>query len=136
MPTTKFTFETFKRNTRRSSVEPMVSIQKRGSISLNAAAYKALRGENRVIPKHPRKKNETDIFVELLFDRGNRMIALRCVGPDNPNSYVLRKQLRSDTYIVSAKGFLKHYGIRPTKGTRYTAKMWEPDVLVFSVGKG
>src|SRR5438552_937008 len=106
MPKLEFHFETFTRNTRRSAVEPMVSIQKRGSISLNAAAYKALRGENRAIPKHPRRKRETDLFVELLFDRENQMIALKCVGPESPNSYVLRKQPRSDTYLVSAKGFL------------------------------
>ncbi len=135
MPKMDFHFETFKRTTRRSSVEPMASIQKRGSISLNAAAYKALRGENRAMPKHARRKRETDIFVELMFDRGNQMVALKCVGPENPNSYVLRKQSRSDTYLVSAKGFLKYYGIRTTKGTRYTAKMFQPDVLVFSIGK-
>ena len=136
MPKTGLNFETFKRNTRRSSVEPMVSIQKRGSISLNTAAYNALRGENRAIAKHPRRKRETDLFVELLFDRSNRMVALKCVGPENPNSYVLRKQPRANTYLVSAKGFLKHYGIRITKGTRYAAKMFQEDVLVFSIGKG
>jgi hypothetical protein len=137
MPKHDLHFETFARNTRRSSVEPMVSIQKSGMISLNAAAYKVLKGENRVVKKHPRRKSETDIFVELMFDQGNRMVALRCVSPDNPNSYVLRKQPNSETYLVSAKGFLNHYGIRTTtKGRRFEARMYQPDVLVFSVEKG
>lgn len=103
---------------------------------LNAAAYRLLKGENRVIKKHPRRKSETDIFVELMYDRGNRAIALRYATPDNPNSYAIRKQPHSDSYLISVKGFLKHYEIRPTKGMRYTASMNGPDVLVISLGKG
>jgi len=114
----------------------MASIQKRGTISLNLTAYKMLKGENRVTAKHARRKSETDIFVELLFDRGNQIIALRYVTPDNPNSYAVRKQPNSDTYLVSAKGFLKHYEIKPTKGTRHKARMHGPDVLMFSLEKG
>src|SRR5262245_29502079 len=136
MPKNEYQFETFTRNTRRSSVQPMVSIQKRGTMSLNAAAYSVLKGENRVTTKHPRRKSDTDIFVELMYDRGNRIIALRYVTPDNPNSYAVRKQPNSNSYLVSAKGFLKHYEIRPGKGTRYTARMHGPDVLMFSLEKG
>ena len=131
----KLSFETFARGTRRSSVEPLISIQKRGTLCLNAAAYKLLKGDCRELKKHPRRKNESDIFVELLYDRENKVIALKYVTPDNPNSFVVRKQPESESYLVSAKGFLKHYGIRPAKVTRYTARMFDPDVIVFSLEK-
>ena len=102
---------------------------------MNAAAYKLLKGDNREMKKHPRRKNETDIFVELLYDRENKVIALKYVTPDNANSFVIRKQPRSESYLVSAKGFLKHYGLRTNKVTRYTARLFDPDVLIFSLDK-
>jgi hypothetical protein len=129
----KMNFEVFTRTTGRSASEPSVSIQKRGSLSLNGAAYRLLRS-NRVIPKHPRIKTESDFFVELLYDRENQTIGLRYAPPNNPNSYVVRKLEKANTYIVSAKGFLKHYQIRPGRVKRYTAHMHGPDVLTFSIG--
>ena len=128
-------FETFKRSSRRSSEEPHVSVQKRGSISLNTAAYELLKGPHRAPPKkHPRRKNDSDIFVELLFDKENQTIGLHYTMPDNPDSFIVRKPGKSNTYLVSAKGFLKHFNIRPTKTRRFVAKGYGPDMLVVSVG--
>jgi hypothetical protein len=127
-------FEVFTRNTGRSASEPTVSIQKRGSLSLNGAAYRLLKSGRVPPPKHPRRKNESDIFVELLYDRQSQTVGLRYVAPTNSNSYVVRKVGRSDSYIVSAKGFLKHYQIKPGRVKRHVARMHGPDVLVFSIG--
>src|SRR5262245_9052077 len=128
-------FEKFTRSTSRSKAEPTVSIQKRGTLCLNKAAYEMLIGPNRVpLKKHPRKKEESDVFVELFFDRSSQTIGLNYTMPDNPDSYTVRKQPNSNSYLLSAKGFLKHYGIRAGKAKRFTAKMHGPDMLTFSIG--
>jgi hypothetical protein len=112
----------------------MVTVQARGSLSLNEAAYKLLIGPDRHPPKkHPRSNQATDFFVELFFDRKSQSVALKWAQPDVPDSYIVRKHPHSNTFLCSAKGFLKHYAIRPAKAKRYSARMYGPDMLIFSV---
>ena len=55
-------FEIYKRQRAPASIEPAVTIQKRGTFSLNSAAYAVLGS-----PK----------AVELLYDRERELIGLR-----------------------------------------------------------
>src|ERR687891_800357 len=68
-------FETFKRNRMPSTQEPAVTIQKRGALSFNTAAYEALGS-----PKH----------VVLLYDRENKLVAIRKASTATPHAYVVR----------------------------------------------
>src|SRR5262245_16891594 len=108
-------FETFKRNSMVSLDKPAVTIQKRGALSFNAAAYEAL--EN---PKH----------VVLLYDRDNELMGIQKASASTPHAYVVRGVGNNRaTHVVSGKAFLNYYGISREVARRWTAKM-EDDVLV------
>jgi len=68
----------------------MFTVQKRGLISLNLAAFKAL-GE--------------PATVALLFDADEGIVALRKVPRTHPNAYHVRKQGQSQSYLVAGQGF-------------------------------
>ncbi len=65
-------FEEFDRKGVPVGTAPMVTIQKRGSFSLNRAAYDALGKPEQLV---------------LLFNPERQVIALRPVGKENPRAY-------------------------------------------------
>ena len=84
-------FVEFSRESSRSSHDdPMFTVQRRGLISLNQAAFKAL-GE--------------PATVALLFDADEGIVALRKVPRTHPNGYHVRKQGQSQSYLVAGQGF-------------------------------
>jgi hypothetical protein len=120
-------FEVFQRQRAPVSTEPTITIQKRGNISLNTAAYVELG--------HPEA-------LELLYDRDEKLIAMRKVDLGGPSAYVVRpldprsrksspSQLAT-TYLISGIAFTSYYEI-PTE----TAKRWTPyrqgDMLVIDL---
>lgn len=108
-------FETFKRQRAPVSGDPTVTIQKRGTISLNTAAFIAL-GQPEA--------------VELLYDRDKNLMALNKVPTDTPHAYPLRGLgKRQSTHMVSGKAFMKYYGIEIGIARRYVAQL-EPDGLL------
>lgn len=90
-------FETFTRRMVPLTHQPTVTIQRRGTISLNKAAQVAL-GEPSA--------------VELLFDVNERIVGLRGIEATAPHAYPLRSQ-REDIgpYLVAGMAFTKFYGI-------------------------
>jgi hypothetical protein len=111
-------FETFKRNRMPSTGEPAVTIQKRGALSLNTAAYEALGS-----PKH----------VALLYDRDEQLMGMRKVNATTPHAYVVRGVGNNQaTHVVSGKAFLSYYEIPRDVARRWTAKV-EDDVLVIDL---
>lgn len=110
-------FETFKRQRAQVSAEPAVTIQKRGTLSLNVAAYNAL---------------EQPDAVELLYDRAQQLVALRKVVVGTPHAYPVR-QLGSgptpSTWLISGKAFASYYGIDVETARRWVAKL-EPDGML------
>jgi hypothetical protein len=111
-------FETFKRNRMPSTGEPAVTIQKRGALSLNTAAYEALGS-----PKH----------VALLYDRDEQLMGMRKVNATTPHAYVVRGVGNNQaTHVVSGKAFLSYYGIPRDVARRWTAQV-EEDVLVIDL---
>ena len=106
-------WELYSTQGRNATSEPVVSLHRTGSLALNKAAYEAL-GQ----PK----------AVQLLFDREEQIAGLRPVEPGAPDSYVVRKQDRSSTYLVAGKTFTTYYKIDIGATRRYNAQMYY-DVL-------
>ena len=101
-------FETFTQKGAATGVGPLVSIQKGGVFSLNAAAYRLL-GQ----PSH----------VEFVFDRQERIMGLRPATGEADHTYAVRKQGVVDSYLISGRAFCKHAGIPTDRGARYRAEM-------------
>jgi len=107
-------FETFMRQRAPVTGDPSVTIQKRGTISLNTPAYTALGRPE---------------AIELLFDRDQRLMAMRGVDPEAPSAYPIRPLGRGSTWLVSGKAFMNYYEIPTGTATRWPAKA-EPDGLL------
>jgi hypothetical protein len=107
------TFEVFTKRGAPTVNAPLVSIQRRGTLSLNLAAFEAL-GQ--------------PAAVEFLFDRTERVMGLRRVDPSVRHAYPVRKQQVSSTYVLAGAAFLNHYGVEADVRRRYPAQM-DGDVL-------
>jgi hypothetical protein len=108
-------FETFKRQRAAPATEPTLTIQRRGTLSLNTPAFDALER-----PKH----------VELLFDPDEKLIGLRKAASTAPHAYPVRGiGKNAATHAISGKGFLKYYGIKLDVARRWPA-VKQGDVLV------
>lgn len=101
-------FEVFTRRMTPSSSAPLVTIQKRGTISLNKASFDALGAP---------------ATVELLYDRAARIVGLRPAQPDSGHAYPLRPAagVGHGPYIVSAIAFTKFYKITTDRSLRWPA---------------
>jgi hypothetical protein len=108
-------FETFKRQRAPISVDPAVTIQKRGTLSLNGAAYRAL--------------NEPEA-VELLYDRDQKLMGLRKAEPSTGHAYVVRPLGKGGSnWLISGKAFTTYYDI-PIGVARRWAGHVENDLLI------
>jgi len=109
-------FETFKRQRAPVTDEPAITIQKRGAISLNAAAYGLLGS-----PDH----------VELLYDRAERLIGIRKVDSTVPHAYVVRPLGKSGTtHLVSGSAFMAWYGIELDAARRWIARIQDETLIL------
>lgn len=108
-------FETFMRQRAPVTGEPSVTIQKRGTLSLNVPAYSALGSPE---------------AVELLFDRDQRLMALRAVDPSAESAYPIRPLGRGSTWLVSGKAFTKYYGIETGSAHRWTGRVEDGLLIV------
>jgi hypothetical protein len=113
-------FEVFKdRGTRRRTERPIVTLQTKGVIALNPAAYEALGSPE---------------AVELLYAPRARTIGIRAADPSLPHAYKPRQQKRAQVRSVAAQAFLKHYGIEVAVTRRYPARMID-DVLAIDLNQ-
>lgn len=106
-------FEVFNKRNAPLTKSPSVTIQKRGLMSLNRAAF-ALLGE----PK----------AVELLFDRDDRVIGLRPVDEGAAHAYPLRPQSsKQDTgpLMVAGTAFTQYYEIDTSISRRWVPTLQE-----------
>lgn len=99
-------FETFTKTVAARSREPHVTIQRRGTITLNAAAYASLGSPE---------------AVELLFDEQLNTIGLRTCDVKVEHASFVRPASHSvnGPFVVSAMAFLKHYGVDTTVARRW-----------------
>jgi hypothetical protein len=110
-------FETFTRQ-RRHGRQPFVTIQKKGVISLNRAAFEALNNPE---------------FVELLYDPGARLVALRKVDSSVEHSYQVRAPVENHaTWLISGAAFVGYYEIDTSVSVRRAART-DGDLLIIDL---
>jgi hypothetical protein len=112
-------FEMFSKRAAGKLKAPTITVQKRGTLSLNAAAAAYLSGGE--IPE--------SLPVELLYDRERKIIGIRRATTEHPNVYVMRKQAKSDSFLLAGKAFTQYYDIPTGEARRYIAKEYEEGVL-------
>lgn len=108
-------FKTFTKRMIPLARDPYVTIQRRGIISINAAAFELLGA-----PK----------AIELLYDPDEHIIGFRAVDEHEEHAYAFREASGKSVgpYIVSGTAFTKYFGIDTSKSLRWRAAL-DGDVL-------
>jgi hypothetical protein len=101
--------------------EPMFTLQKRGLVSMNQAAFKAL-GE--------------PAAVALLYDAEEGVVALRKVPRTYHNGYLVRKQNAARSYLVAATGFTSYHKINTDVSKRYLGRRYDDQMVGFALAEG
>jgi hypothetical protein len=115
-------FIEFPREQARGSREgPRFTLQARGLLSLNHAAFVAL-GEPEA--------------VALLYDPEEHIVALRKVSRTYKNAYQVRKQRQAQTYVVGAQAFTVSHGIPTPRARRYAGVDYGDNVWGFALSEG
>ena len=116
-------FEEFARSAPRDSGReaPMFTLQARGLLSLNHAAFRAL-GEPEA--------------VTLLYDADEHIVALRRSAKTHPNAYRVRKQQPAQSYLVGAQAFTAHYGIPTPRARRFEGVDYGDGIWGFALSSG
>lgn len=114
-------FEVYQKGSAPVPTTPSVTIQKRGLISINRAAFESLG------------KPEA---VELLWDGERRMIALRPTDLSNQNAYPVRAQATSERgpWLVAGTLFTQYIGLDTKDAHRWTPEI-EDGLLLIDVSK-
>jgi hypothetical protein len=96
---------------------PFVTIQKRGTFSLNRAAQVAL-GEPEA--------------VEFLYDADEKIIGLRPVSASSQHAYPLRSQSHKEIgpYLVAGTAFTRYFNIDTSVSRRWIARMSDGVLIV------
>jgi len=115
-------FVEFSRRTPRGSrEEPMFTLQARGLLSFNKAAFKAL-GE--------------PAAVALMYDAAEHIVALRKVEKTYKNAYQVRKQQQAQSYLVGAQAFTAHHAIPTPRARRFAGVDYGNGIWGFALGEG
>jgi hypothetical protein len=95
--------------------EPWVTLTKRGTISLNPAAYALL---------------DNPVAVVLLYDEENAIVGLRASGGREPGARYVRspKGKEAGPYLISAMAYIRFYAIPVDESRRWIAYL-EDEVL-------
>jgi hypothetical protein len=116
-------FLEFDRRSAPTPKEPFVTLQKKGLMSLNRAAFDAL-GQ--------------PASVTLLYNPERRVIALRPTDPGNPRAYPVRRQGGRESgggnYLVAGTAFTTFHRIATDVARRYTARLTD-NVLFFDLNE-
>ncbi len=101
-------FETFRRSLVPLKRDPTITVQKRGTLSVNKAAQMLLGAP---------------AAVELLYDETARTVGLRAVSANADHGYSLRSSTGHDAgpFVISAMAFLHFYDIYPDETLRWVA---------------
>jgi hypothetical protein len=111
-------FRVFDKRAAVATKNPMVTIQKQGSFSLNKAAHDLMGSP------------ET---VELLFDPEERLVGFRPVPATNPRAYPVRPQGKNAaTFMIAGRAFAKHYELDTDIARRYSVEK-QDDILVIDL---
>jgi hypothetical protein len=95
---------------------PFATIQKGGSISLNASAIAAIGS-----PK----------AVELLYDKTNDWIGLRAAEVTSEHAYPVRPASKSGTsWLIAPIAFMDFYGVNTDVARRYAPDVFENTLII------
>lgn len=100
-------FEVFRKRMAPLVKQPYVTIQRRGTMSFNKAAHRALGSPE---------------AIELLFDANEQIIGVRAVDPHVEHAYPIRMTNAETSFIVSGRAFTHYYGIETEISRRYPAE--------------
>lgn len=115
-------FVEFSRDDSRASREdPMFTLQRRGLVSFNQAAFKAL-GE--------------PAAVVLLYDAAEGIVGMRKVARTHANAYHVRKQQNSQSYLVGAQGFAAYHNIPTDVARRFVGHDYGDQIWGFVLKEG
>jgi hypothetical protein len=108
-------FDRFIRDQVALKRDPWVTIQKRGTISLNRSAYEMVGSPD---------------AVELLYDAENQIVGMRVGDPRDRDAMRVRSPTGKDTgpFVISAMAYLRFYQIAVDDSRRWPAYL-EDDVL-------
>jgi hypothetical protein len=118
-------FEVFSKRSAGKMRQPTITVQKRGTLSVNASAAAFLAGGE--IP-------DEEVPLELLFDRERNILGMRRAQTEHVSVYMLRKQAKSDSFLIAGKAFTAYYGIPTGEARRYVAKDFGEGVLGAELG--
>ena len=117
------TFEEFTRSSSRESRRetPLFTLQARGLLSFNQAAFLAL-GEPEA--------------VTLLYDPDEHIVGVRRSRTDDPDAYRVRKQQKAQSYLVGAQAFTAHYAIPTPRARRFEGTDYGNGIWGFALSSG
>jgi hypothetical protein len=110
-------FQRFRRGMAPVGAQAFVTIQSKGPLSLNRAAFEALG--------RPEK-------VALLYDPEERIVGLEKVAADSLDAYPVRAQA-GNNWLVAGQAFTKFYGIDTSIARRFKAEVIEGGILAFDL---
>ena|SRR6266699_1955899 len=113
-----YNFEVFSRTSVPLSKDPAVTIQHRGSLSLNKSAYVLLGSPT---------------AVQLMYDRSSRVIGIRATADGAADAYVPRAATKdgdAGPFLVAGKAFLSHFRIEMKQTKRYLVTVEDGILLV------
>jgi hypothetical protein len=74
--------------------------------------------------------------VELLFAKDNKLIGMRPCSPDVKNGHTLKKQGRSNSYLLRGRSHCNTYGVRPKATVLFEEpKVDEEGILILNLKK-
>jgi len=113
-------WELFKRRTRPSPKDPMVTLSKSGIIGLNTAVTKNILGDSR--------------YAHLFFDKEKRFIGIKFKKERDQDTYPVKCTPSMTHGSLAGISFLKTYGIFPDETTAYPASFDETNkILVVNI---
>lgn len=116
-------FMEFDRRSAPIATTPFITLQKKGLMSLNRAAYDALGSVD---------------AVTLLYHPGRRIVAIRPAQSDNPRAYPVRRQgSRQEgggNYLIAGTAFTTFHKIPTDLARRYSVKKVK-DALTFDLNE-
>ena len=101
-------WEVFDRKARPSVKQPLVSLQASGNFSMNEASYNAIGRPD---------------FVELLYDRDERIVGFRGANDKSPHSYPITPQANGRTFQTGGRAFCSYHDIPTGKARRFAGEL-------------
>ena len=108
-------FVEFDKRAASASKAPFVTLQRKGPLSLNQAAYELVGRPE---------------AVTLLYDEDEKLIGVKPASISQPRALPVRAQGEdANTYVIAGQAFCKHFGIDTSTARRYAVEMRD-DLLV------